>query len=86
MDDLSGMMKWLQGTYAGDYNRRVSREGAFWRGRFHPTLVETGRHLSRCLFYLDMNMVRAGVVDAIIGVRYCKYTNLSFESCLFFHI
>jgi len=63
MQDLSEMMHWLQGVAAQDANRRKKREGCFWRGRFHPTLVQTGRHLSRCLFYLDMNMVRAGVVD-----------------------
>jgi len=63
MQDLSEMMHWLQGVAAQDANRRKKREGSFWRGRFHPTLVQTGRHLSRCLFYLDMNMVRAGVVD-----------------------
>ena len=63
MHDLSAMMRWLQGTFARDYNLRKEREGSFWRGRFHPTLVQTGSHLSRCLFYLDMNMVRAGVVD-----------------------
>jgi hypothetical protein len=47
-------MGWLQGIYAGDRNRRTGREGALWRGHFHPTLVETGAHLSRCLLYLDM--------------------------------
>ena len=62
MQDLSEMMKWLQGTFAQDYNRRLRREGAFWRGRFHATLVESGSHLSRCLLYLDLNMVRAGAV------------------------
>jgi len=62
MADLSAMMRWLQGTFALDYNRRHEREGSVWRGRFHPTLVQSGSHLSRCLFYLDMNMVRAGVV------------------------
>jgi putative transposase len=62
MADLSAMMHWLQGTAARDCNRRKGREGSVWRGRFHPTLVQTGSHLSRCLFYLDMNMVRAGVV------------------------
>ena len=62
MKDLSEMMHWLQGTFAQYYNYRKNREGSFWRGRFHPTLIESGRHLSRCLFYLDMNMVRAGAV------------------------
>ena len=75
--DLSAMMHWLQGTYAGDYNRRVSREGAFWRGRFHPTLVETGTHLSRCLIYLDMNMVRAGVAAHPRKWRFSGYHELN---------
>ncbi len=26
-------------------------------------MIETGTHLSRCLFYIDLNMVRAGVVQ-----------------------
>ena len=52
-------MHFLQGSFAGDWNRRKEREGAFWRGRYHPTLVQSGRHLSRCLFYIDLNMVRA---------------------------
>jgi len=75
--DLSAMMRWLQGTSAGDYNRRMGREGAFWRGRFHPTLIETGNHLSRCLFYLDMNMVRAGVVAHPRDWRFGGYHELS---------
>lgn len=63
MSDLSDFMHWLQGTTAGDLNFRQKREGAFWRGRFHATLVESGRHLARCLFYVDMNMVRVKVVS-----------------------
>ncbi len=62
MADISEMMHWLQGTFAQYYNRRKGREGSFWRGRFHPTLIESGRHLSRCITYIDMNMVRARVV------------------------
>ena len=61
--NVSRAMHFLQGTVAGDYNRRKSREGAFWRGRYHPTLVESGSHLSRCLFYIDLNMIRAGACN-----------------------
>ena len=59
--DVSQAMHFVQGSFAGDWNRRKEREGAFWRGRYHPTLGQSGRHLSRCLFYIDLNMVRAGV-------------------------
>ena len=60
---VSAAMHFVQGSFASDWNRRKHREGAFWRGRYHPALVQTGRHLSRCLFYIDMNMVRAGACN-----------------------
>jgi putative transposase len=60
--EVAAALRFLQGNAARDYNRRKRREGSFWRGRYHPTLIESGRHLSRCLFYIDLNMVRAGAV------------------------
>ncbi len=61
--NISELMHYLQGNTARDYNRRKNREGAFWRGRYHPTMIQSGEHLSQCLYYIDMNMVRAGVCD-----------------------
>ena len=48
---------------AQEYNQRKRRRGAFWEDRYHATAVESGSHLLRCLLYLDLNMVRAGVVS-----------------------
>jgi putative transposase len=45
-----------------EYNARKQRKGAFWEDRYHATAVESGEHLQRCLVYIDLNMVRAGVV------------------------
>ncbi len=58
---VSEAMRHIQGNSARDYNRRKEREGAFWRGRYRPTLIQNGPHLARCIFYIDMNMVRAGI-------------------------
>ena len=44
------------------FNRRKRRRGAFWQDRYHATAVEQGDHLVRCIVYIDLNMVRAGVV------------------------
>ena len=52
----------LAGRTAQEYNRRKYRKGAFWEDRYHSTAIETGEHLLRCLVYIDLNMVRAGVV------------------------
>jgi len=46
-----------------EYNQRKSRKGAFWEDRYHATAIESGEHFVRCMVYIDLNMVRAGVVD-----------------------
>lgn len=61
--EIAGGMQYLQGRMAQRYNMLRKREGAFWSGRYHATLIEDGRHLSRCMFYIDYNMMRAGVVS-----------------------
>ena len=41
---------------------RVEPAYAFWEDRYHATAIEADDHLRRCLVYIDLNMVRAGVV------------------------
>jgi putative transposase len=54
-------MQYIAGRTAQDYNCRKKRKGAFWEDRYHATAIESGQHLIRCMTYIDMNMVRAGV-------------------------
>jgi len=56
-------MQLLQSRTAQEYNRRKKRKGAFWEDRYHATAVETGDHLIKCITYINLNMVRAGVVS-----------------------
>ena len=35
----------------------------FWEDRYHATAIETDVHLHRCLVYIDLDMLRAGVVN-----------------------
>ncbi len=53
----------VAGKTAQEFNRRKERKGAFWEDRYHATAIETGEHLLRCLVYIDLNMVRNGVVQ-----------------------
>ena len=53
----------IAGRTAQEYNQRKKRKGAFWEDRYHATAIESGEHLLQCLVYIDLNMVRAGVVD-----------------------
>ena len=60
---IARSMQLAAGRVAQEYNRRKSRKGAFWEDRYFATAVVTDRHLIQCLVYIDLNMVRAGVVD-----------------------
>ena len=52
----------IAGRTGREYNQRKKRKGAYWEDRYHATAVKTGEHLIRCMAYIDLNMVRAGVV------------------------
>jgi hypothetical protein len=53
----------VAGRTGREYNLRKDRKGAFWEDRYHATAVEKNHHLIQCLVYIDLNMVRAGVVS-----------------------
>ena len=52
----------IAGRTGQEFNQRKNRKGAYWEDRYHATAVETDRHLIQCMLYMDLNMVRAGVV------------------------
>lgn len=52
----------IAGRTAQEFNNRKGRKGAFWEDRYHATAVASDEHLFKCLVYIDLNMVRAGVV------------------------
>jgi putative transposase len=62
-ESIPKMMQLVAGRTAQEYNQRKSRKGAFWEDRYHATAIEKDEHLVHCLVYIDLNMVRAGVVD-----------------------
>ena len=55
-------MQLIAGRTAQEYNRRKNRHGAFWEDRYHATAIQADDHLHQCVVYIDLNMVRAGVV------------------------
>ena len=61
-DVIPNSIQLIAGRTAQEFNQRKERKGAFWEDRYHATAVERNEHLIRCLVYIDLNMVRAGVV------------------------
>ena len=69
-------MQLIAGRTGQEYNQRKDRKGAFWEDRYHATAVETDSHLLQCLIYIDLNMIRAGVVTHPSEWPFCGYNEI----------
>jgi REP element-mobilizing transposase RayT len=60
--DISALMQHINGEYAKWFNRHFNRRGHLWADRFkNPELLDP-KALQECLFYIELNAVRAGLV------------------------
>jgi len=69
-------MQLIAGRTAQEYNQRKKRKGAYWEDRYHATAIESDEHFFQCLVYIDMNMVRAGVVKHPKGWLHSGYQQI----------
>ena len=76
VERIGELMHLIAGAEGQQYNRRKGKSGAFWEDTYHCTIVESGRHLWNCLQYVDLNMVRAGVVAHPAEWMWCSYSEL----------
>ena len=63
LSSLSEFMREIKVGFARFYNRRHKRRGYFWGDRFKSVIVENGETLINCLAYIDLNPLRAGLVE-----------------------
>lgn len=59
----SRTMQQLGRRYVRRFNDRHQRSGTLWEGRYRSTVVEPARFLIPCYRYLELNPVRAGLVN-----------------------
>ena len=60
---LSKFMQEVKVGFSRFYNKRHDRQGYFWGERFKSVIVQSGEALLNCLAYIDLNPVRAGLVE-----------------------
>ena len=74
MYDVSGFMKPFKQRFAHEYNLARGRKGTLWDQRYKSVVIEgTGRALAVVAAYIDLNPVRAGLVDDPKDYRWCGY-------------
>ncbi len=60
---ISEFVREIKVNFTRFYNKRHGRRGYFWGDRFKSVIVEKGETLINCLAYIDLNPVRAGIVE-----------------------
>ena len=75
-DIISRSIQLIAGRTAQEYNQRKNRRGAFWEDRYHATVVDSGLYFEQCMSYVDLNMVRTGVVNHPEQWVHCGYSEL----------
>jgi REP element-mobilizing transposase RayT len=84
MHDLPEYMKTLKQRFTQGFNRRHGRKGTLWEERYGSVLVEPDAMavtakarlitaLAAVAAYIDLNPVRAGIVDDPKEYRFCGY-------------
>ena len=62
--NLAYFIKHITQRYTQYINKYYKRSGALWEGRFKSSTISTDRYLLACSRYIEMNCVRAGIVNA----------------------
>ena len=60
--------------YVQELNRRLDRVGALWQGRYKTSLVQDDLYLLTCYRYIELNPVRAGIVNHPNEYAYSSYS------------
>jgi REP element-mobilizing transposase RayT len=74
MGDISEFMKTLKQRFSIWFNKTHRRFGTLWAERFKSVLVEDSAFAMKTVAaYIDLNPVRAGLVDDPVNYRWCSY-------------
>jgi putative transposase len=71
--NLSRVMSHINGEYTRAFNRRHEVVGHVFQGRFHAVLVDSDAYLLEACRYVELNPVRAGLVDSVDAWPWCSY-------------
>jgi putative transposase len=62
-ESLSRMFQYVGRFYVPYVNKTYNRSGTLWEGRFKACLVEEESYLINCYRYIELNPVRAGIIN-----------------------
>ena len=72
-DGIARMMQSIGRRYVQYINRSYRRTGSLWEGRFKSSLVQAEEYLLTCMRYIELNPVRANMVNDPAQYRWSSY-------------
>jgi putative transposase len=70
---VSKMMQSIGRRYVRYFNFTYRRTGTLWEGRFHSCLIQEANYLLSCQRYIELNPVRAGMVQDPADYSWSSY-------------
>lgn len=70
---LPRMMQALGRMYVRSFNQRYKRTGTLWEGRYRSCLIDSESYMLELYRYIELNPVRAGMVDEPGAYRWSSY-------------
>jgi len=74
--DSTGVPQTMQAigrAYVQWFNRRYRRTGTLWEGRYKAAVVDDERYFLTCMRYIELNPVRARMVDNPAAYRWSSF-------------
>lgn len=75
IDELTIFMRKLNTTYALHYNKSENRVGYVFRNRFESKEIYNQDYLTKCIKYVHMNSVKAGITKTEGEYKYSSYND-----------
>ncbi|MDD2680194.1 MAG: transposase [Candidatus Omnitrophica bacterium] len=72
-NNVSLLIKLLGAKYVRYINKNYKRSGTLWEGRFKSSLIDKELYFLTCLRYIEMNPVRAGIVNSPESYYWSSY-------------
>jgi len=73
IESAGNLMKRLGQRYVQYVNRTYKRSGTLWEGRFRSSIIQQQDYLFICQRYIEMNPIRAGIVNYPGEYRWSSY-------------
>lgn len=72
-DSVGRLFQSIGRHYVRYINETYQRQGGLWEGRYKCNVVESQSYLLTCMRYIELNPVRAGLVDHPAKYRWSSY-------------